>query len=228
MNLFEEKNKESSNYKDRLVNELWVNRAVFQDTFIKENYCNWQKFYELCKERQTGMEDIDQLWQLIAFAGDLDVVKKYFSRNPDFLKAVHVSGRSPLHFAAWGGNIEVVKYFQPQCESEYTTECGSPLHYAALSGDVETIRYFANKKSVAELHPTTGSNLLQLAIKSGNIDAVRYVLSYKVNPNHRNHAGETALSIAEQFADKNIAELLEHHFPDHSGKCFSHFSCPIL
>ena len=125
----------------RIHQESLMRLDAFNDTFFLKNKdkIDWKKVYEYCKKHRLEAQDIDKPWQLVAFIGDVKIIKKYLEKNPRFLTQQDCHFRTPLHFAAWGGNVEAVKFLLDRVVVNTNTEL-SPLYYAKEVGATKVIQ----------------------------------------------------------------------------------------
>lgn len=208
---FEKKSSKSSNPREKLINDNLIRPAALkEEIYIKEQ--DWAAIYELCKQRRTQAEDIDQPWQLVAFSGDVTAIKHYFSQHPELLNARHASGRRAIHFAAWGGKLAAVKHFYEQgYEIQATDKCAHPLLYAALSGEVAVVGYLVNLKDIDKNTRFAGSgeNLAHFAVESGSLAMIKAVADLGIDFNSKDLQGKTALKLAEELGGRDFLRQVQ-------------------
>ena len=138
--------------------------------------------------------------------GHLDVVRMLLARksSPNRRSA---TGDSAVMMASLGGHLAIVKLLA-ESGAEISSQGWTALHYAAYGGSADVIRYLlergADKNGLA---PNWDSPLL-LAVRSGNVAAVREVLLANPELGHRGKQGETALTIARGKQHGEMVELL--------------------
>ena len=120
-------------------------------------------------------------------------------------------GNTPLHWAAWFGNIRMVadllfisvdnetKFIQPNAKNKY----GEPaLHHAAKLGREVCVKDILLKRTDIKPNITehrSGNTPLHEAAKNGYTEIVKALLAHQdINPNLRNDAGFTPLQLAMQ------------------------------
>lgn len=192
--------KSSKNPQESLVKENLLRPAALKDEIFGTE--DWPVLYKLCKQRQTEAQDIEQPWQLLAFGGSIAKIKQYFSAHSNYLNSRHPSGRTALHFAAWGGNLDAVQYFREQGYKPLATEtCDNPVLYAALSGNPDVLNYLINN-GVGDkntLSTSTGEGLAHYAVQSENMEMVAAVANLGVDFNTKSSAGSSALELAKRL-----------------------------
>uniref|UniRef100_A0A2N9EWA6 PGG domain-containing protein n=1 Tax=Fagus sylvatica TaxID=28930 RepID=A0A2N9EWA6_FAGSY len=132
-----------------------------------------------------------------------DFVSKMLEKFPDTISEGDVSGRLPLHYAAYYGDTEVVEQFLEKNISlayKKDKEGMSALHISAKEGRVNVIRtLFTKCPYTFELLDNKRRTALHLAVESGDIDAVEIFLKKKVSQdiiNEQDEEGNTPLHLA--------------------------------
>ena len=86
----------------------------------------------------------------------------------------------PLHYAAYGGHLPVVKYLisECNCDAMITTKYGTtPLHKAAEGGHLSVVEYFINDCNCdAMVTDKHGATLLHYAAFKGHLTVVEYLV----------------------------------------------------
>ena len=119
-------------------------------------------------------------------------------------------GNTPLHWAAWFGNIRMVadllfisvgnetKFIQPNAKNKYGE---TALHHAAKLGREVCVRDILLKRTDIDANITehrAGNTPLHEAAKNGHTEIVKALLAHNgINRNIRNRAGKTAEQLAE-------------------------------
>ena len=120
-------------------------------------------------------------------------------------------GHTPLHFAAYSGSAECVKYlldagadFNSVTESNVT-----PIYLAAKSGSVGSLELLIEKGAdINGLNDLSGSTPLMAAAKYGHIEAIKYLYKKGADTNILNKNDETALIIAVKASQQECVKLL--------------------
>ena len=135
-------------------------------------------------------------------------------------------GNKPLHYAAFKGHLNIVKYLvekevkshitglikindrNPRNKSGYT-----PLHVAALRGHLDVVKYLVDRIDDSIMkNPKNDAGITPLheAAKMGHIDVVKYIVA-NIDEREKNLAdklGATALQLALNNQHFDVAKLL--------------------
>lgn len=149
---------------------------------------------------------------LAAYHGWLDIVMRLHIKadTKDSL------GRTPLHYAAQGGHLNMVTYLdinqQEAAPGQHNwSDCyGSlPLHLACLHGHLIVAGYLITKQ---KCHPSSrdkkGRMSLHYASENGHVDIVRYLTELGCDPTSQDNQGYTPLHYASQHGHMNIIQYL--------------------
>ncbi|KAK2651087.1 hypothetical protein Ddye_018576 [Dipteronia dyeriana] len=116
--------------------------------------------------------------------GQLDMLKVIKERKAELiLLSRDEKGNTPLHFAAYMGCIEEVRYLL-EIKSDWAFERNTkgfyPLHLACENGHIKVIKELLRKwPDPTELLCNKGQNILHVAAKSGKDNVVRCLLNEK-------------------------------------------------
>ncbi|VVA31908.1 PREDICTED: ankyrin repeat-containing [Prunus dulcis] len=141
---------------------------------------------------------------------DKDVVEILVSKNRDLIKEVDAIGWTPLHYAAFTGNVEATQLLmESDSSASYIMDLSSKmsaLHVAAYAGHTkvmeELIRY---QPDTCDLVNSKGQTVLHSAILGGQGKVVNYILrTPKLTGliNEADEDGNTPLHIAVKVVDK--------------------------
>jgi ankyrin repeat protein len=118
-------------------------------------------------------------------------------------------GDTPLMAACLDGFLDVAKLLVA-AGAQVNGPGWTPLHYAAFDGRTDIVNYLldvgANKDALAP----NGYSALMLAVRNGHLPAARALLARAPDLNVKGQDGETALSIATQRGERELAEVLRH------------------
>lgn len=135
--------------------------------------------------------------------------------NPNFIKLRDGEGRTPLHHAAWLGNLGAVRYLLSQntASAFQRDKSGScPIHLASAKGRLATIKLLLQYcPAPTELLDSRGRNILHLAAENGRYGIVKYILDSPVLEellNMEDLQGNTPLHLASMAFRPQIVSLL--------------------
>ncbi|KAL5547347.1 hypothetical protein UlMin_007034 [Ulmus minor] len=155
-----------------------------------------------------------------------DVVKKVLDiTEHGFLEEMDNFGWTPLHYAAYIGNRDVVKLFlETNSSLTYTKnkEGMSPLHIAAQRGCIGVIETLIQKcPDVSELLDDKDQTALHVAVANGNMSVVRRFLCmmpFNDLLNDPNKDGNTCLHVAAlQGYEEIVLGLLDDRRVDQAA-----------
>ncbi|KAI5332768.1 hypothetical protein L3X38_022897 [Prunus dulcis] len=147
---------------------------------------------------------------------DKDVVEILVSKNRDLIKEVDGIGWTPLHYAAFTGNVEATQLLmESDSSASYIMDLSSKmsaLHVAAYAGHTkvmeELIRY---QPDTCDLVNSKGQTVLHSAILGGQGKVVKYILrTPKLTGliNEADEDGNTPLHIAVKYKKVEIISIL--------------------
>ncbi|PQQ13130.1 ankyrin repeat-containing protein [Prunus yedoensis var. nudiflora] len=146
---------------------------------------------------------------------DKGVVEILVSKNRDLIKEVDAIGWTPLHYAAFTGNVEATQLLmESDSSASYILDLSemSALHVAAYAGHTkvmeELIRY---QPDTCDLLNSKGQTVLHCAILGGQRKAVKYILrTPKLTGliNEADEDGNTPLHIAVMYKKVKIISVL--------------------
>ncbi|XP_073155880.1 protein ACCELERATED CELL DEATH 6-like [Henckelia pumila] len=145
-----------------------------------------------------------------------DVLEVILNSTPRFIELQDSQGRTPLHYAASSGYIEVVHYLVTKHAFgviQRDKSGSSPVHLAAIEGHVDTISLLLKSCPVdpSELLDKSGRNMLHLAAKNGKFNVVSYILRHPELAkliNTSDKQGNTALHLATMNWHPEIVSAL--------------------
>ena len=120
---------------------------------------------------------------------------------------------TPLHFAAYNGHLEIVKYLttemfsDPMSKSKYGE---TPLHYACENGHLNIAQYLIREE---HCNPSCknkyGETPLHYACENGHLNIAQYLIREEhCNPSCENNDGYTPLQYACRYNHTNIVQYL--------------------
>ncbi|HCE59450.1 MAG TPA: hypothetical protein DEQ74_01275, partial [Wolbachia sp.] len=159
------------------------------------------KGVDINSRNKNGMSPID-------FAASRD----YFE-IVEFLADKGAGQGDVLHWAAYGGHLNIVKYLvdERHFNSHKRDKYGNlPVHIAALQGHVDIVRYFIDQQQVdLNTENNNGYTPFLFAVLSGNADIIRYFIDGKDSSlNQSDNNGNTALHLAVLNSDLEVIRYL--------------------
>ena len=123
-------------------------------------------------------------------------------------------GRTCLHAAAQNGHLDICRLLideGAQLEAKEGEDM-TPLYLAARGGHVEIVRLLCDCGADVEAHSYEGWRPLQYAAYHGHISVVKELIEERnVEINSRDDRGWTALRLARQYNNADIAAYLVSH-----------------
>lgn len=151
--------------------------------------------------------DIDQA----VMEADQATVRRLVGRELSS-EAARAHAYSPLHLAAYSGNVEAARLLVDQgADVNETLPIGvAPLHCAAATGEVEIARLLL--KAGADVNGTTSRGLTPLhsAASEGHTEVAELLIAWGADLHARTHSGATALHYAVLSDPECLGTLLEH------------------
>jgi ankyrin repeat protein len=133
--------------------------------------------------------------------------------RPSKLSALEGAAETPLHGAAWGGDLEEVKQLIAEgADVNYRDAANeTPLHGAAAWGRAEVVRFLIESGAHVNMPGTTQLTPLHWAAGWGNLETVKVLLLSGADVRAKNEFGETAEQLALQRNRTEIAACIRAH-----------------
>lgn len=128
---------------------------------------------------------------------------------------------SPLHTAAFFGNLEVAELLiERGAEISAATYWSktTPIHYAAQLGRTRVVKLLLAKGADPFRIDSDGMTSLHLAVKGGKMNIVKMLLAAGLNPFQKDKNSETPLSLAIAGNKMDIAKLFRSQDPGGKDK----------
>ena len=96
--------------------------------------------------------------------------------------------RSPLHFAAYRGHLQIVKVLVEEGNASVNLKNGdskTALVIASEVGALEIVKYLLEKGANVHGEDNQGKAPIIAAVMNGHLHVVSYLLRYGVNPNYK-------------------------------------------
>jgi ankyrin repeat protein len=166
-------------------------------------------------------QSFEDLKKLIA-SRNLEAIKSMIISNPELLNQTDTRflGSTALHFAAYDGNIDIVKYLIDEKGMDVNkTNCDcTPLYWAANAGHIDIIRYLILKmtKDAINQADSSGDTALHKAAEKGHIEMANLLLDRMSDTAIKqvDKNGDTALHKAAEKGHIEMANLLLDRMSD--------------
>ena len=126
-------------------------------------------------------------------------------------------GTSPLHGAAFSGNLEMVRILI-ECDhvdiDPFNIDGQTPLHFASKDGtfkDGSVVRFLLEHGADINMENHAGWTALHIASSEGELEAVRLLLECGADVEAENDDGNTALQVAVEEGYDKVVELLREY-----------------
>lgn len=115
-----------------------------------------------------------------------------------------------LHYAAKGGNLEIVQFLLSNNVAQTANLFGEyPVFYAAEEGHTNIVDLLM-QSGIAERKDKFGDNLLHFAAREGHEETCKLLVKKKKELiNAVNDTNQTPLGYAMEYGNLNIAEILQ-------------------
>ena len=172
---------------------------------------------------------------LAASEGHLDIydflTRKLRDKNPGKISLLNRLGRTPLHWAAINGHIEVCKLILEGTSNKNPAEIKhlrqTPLHYAAYRGHLEICKLIMDSISVVKVgfdkNPASGykgETPFHVAAKQGQLAVCQLMLENLADKNPATDAnGLTPLHYAAESGHVEVCKLIMENLVDKNPFC---------
>jgi ankyrin repeat protein len=147
-----------------------------------------------------------------AAVGDAQRVKDELARDPSFTRARSPGGGTPLHLAAFAGNLDVARVLldagaevNALADNEFKN---TPLQVSALTGQVDVARLLLARGADAKAKQAGGFTALHEAALSGNRKLLALLLDAGADPKVAAEDGRTPIDMAKEKGDRETVSLL--------------------
>ncbi|XP_062570980.1 ankyrin-3-like [Saccostrea cucullata] len=148
--------------------------------------------------------------------GQYDLCGFLIDKFPSLLRFLDKDGRSVLHDAAMGGNIDIVKLLIGKwIDVRNADEDGETISHFCCSHEHLTIcEYLVNCYSdLLHLRDRKGWTVLHSACKGGNVEIISYLVDCEININDLTNDGKSVLHIACLYHMYDACEFLLIEYP---------------
>ena len=182
------------------------------------------KFHQLHEEFHTSFDTI-RVQNILNAArmGDFETVQQSMIEGIVNVhhKSDFIEDLSTLHWAAWYGYFDVVKYIVDITEDKNPRDAHGdrPLHYAAIKGHLDTLKYLVDKEVKSRIagpyknldrnpRNNTGYTPLHEAALRGHLGIVMYLVDRIDNKNPRDNIGTTPLHEAAKEGHIDVVKYI--------------------
>jgi Ankyrin repeats (3 copies)/Ankyrin repeats (many copies)/Ankyrin repeat len=142
--------------------------------------------------------------------GDVEKLQALFREHPDLVSAASITGKTPLHQAAYWGQTEIVKLLlADKADIEARDMNGyTPLFDAAICGNTGAAELLIRNGAKVNVMGHSQETPLMLAAGWGHNSMVLLLLANKANVTARDFEGMSALHEAAYCGYQSTAQLL--------------------
>ena len=149
----------------------------------------------------------------LCIAGDASAVLAKIAADPTLLEAHNSDGWTPLHLAAFFGQVELANVLIDRGADVNARSTNSmkntPLHAAAAGGNVQAVDLLLKRGADANATQEGGWTALHSAAQSGNRAMVETLIAQGADVNVRAANNQSPLDMALLKGHQEIVELLE-------------------
>ncbi|GJE85550.1 ANK-REP-REGION domain-containing protein [Phanerochaete sordida] len=140
------------------------------------------------------------------------LVRTLITQDPKLLNAQDVDGRTPLHWAATSGSLEIVRYLLDQnAQVDLPDNAGwTALHIASSAGHEDIVRELLGAGADVKKTNDKGLTALHYAASKSRIDIGKLLIDRGADINARDKANQTALHRAATTGSTGFINLLLH------------------
>ncbi|ETW82767.1 hypothetical protein HETIRDRAFT_450525 [Heterobasidion irregulare TC 32-1] len=140
------------------------------------------------------------------------MLRSLLSADPKLLNAEDVDGRTPLHWAASSGSLEITRYLIDQ-KADINKMDGSgwsALHIAVSAGNEEVAKELIGAGADVNQRTDKGLTPLHYAASKSRVDIGRFLISRGADINARDKANQHPLHRAATTGSTGFVNLLLH------------------
>jgi ankyrin repeat protein len=142
--------------------------------------------------------------------GDVEALKELFRKHPELVSSADITGRTPLHQAAYWGQNEIMRLLlsdKANIEAKDMTR-QTPLFKAAICGCTGAAELLIRNGAQVNIVDDFRETPMMAAAGGGNYGTVLLLLACKAHVNTRDREGMSALHEAAIGGHRNVAQLL--------------------
>jgi ankyrin repeat protein len=142
---------------------------------------------------------------------DPDAIKKSFGVHPELITTRDKNGFSPLHYAAYAGNKDLVRFLMAKgadIESTATSCAWTPFFLAVFQGRLEIAQTLIDSGVPVDTKDRRGRSALHIAAHCGHLELIRYLLEHGAGIHAKDAAGMIPLHMAALCGRQDTASFL--------------------
>ncbi|MDH4196679.1 MAG: ankyrin repeat domain-containing protein [Candidatus Aminicenantes bacterium] len=158
----------------------------------------------------SGLAQSQEIFDLLR-KGDVAAVKALIEKSPQLVEARDGDGDTPLHYAAYGGNVDLINYFIDKgAKLELQdAQLKTPLHLAAMSNRQDVVAALLKRGAVLETRDDYQRTALILCARErGQAATGRVLIEAGADVNAVDKFGSTALELAAWRGKAEFVDLL--------------------
>ncbi|KAL6979982.1 hypothetical protein U1Q18_021633 [Sarracenia purpurea var. burkii] len=141
-----------------------------------------------------------------ARSGDLIAVQSICSSNPLAVNSRDKHSRTPLHLAAWSGQVQVVNYL---CKNKADVGAAAmddmgAIHFASQKGHLEVVRTLLSSGISVKSSNRKGMTPLHYAVQGSHLELAKYLIKKGAILSAKNKAGKTPLDLASSDEVRSV------------------------
>ncbi|XP_062595771.1 putative ankyrin repeat protein RF_0381 isoform X1 [Saccostrea cucullata] len=151
--------------------------------------------------------------------GKMDMCRYLVNTYPYLLNVIDKNGGNVLHDAAWGGNINVLKFLLKDPKGlkvDIKSKDGkSILHQCCLNGKLDMCKYLAETYHwLINDIDKYGETVLHAAAWGGNIELLKFLIQYGFDINDKRHDGKTLLHLCCMNRQMEMCRYIVSNYTD--------------
>lgn len=138
------------------------------------------------------------------------LLRSLISQDPNLVNSVDVDQRTPLHWAASSGSVDIARYLIDQkADVNLIDSSGwTPLHIAASAGQLEVVQELIGAGADVSRKNDKGITPLHYAASKSHIDIGKLLISRGADINARDNANQVPLHRAATTGSVGFIRLL--------------------
>ncbi|XP_062594182.1 uncharacterized protein LOC134255675 [Saccostrea cucullata] len=165
---------------------------------------------------ETTRNDGQTVLHLSCMNGKLDMSNYLVNTYPHLLFVKDNNGENALHAAAWGSNIDLLKFLAGKGLNIKAKRYDGKtvLHLCCMNGTLDMCKYLVNTYShLLDVKDDKGENALHTAVYGGNIDLIKFLLEKGFNTESTRNDGKTLLHLCCMNVKLDMCNFLINTYP---------------